>query len=167
MEIKPINGYEGLYEICSDGTVIKITKWKSGDITRTVKKPTIATNGYYVVSLWKHNKCNTRTIHSLLAEHFIPNPNHYKCINHIDAVKTNNSLDNLEWCTIAHNNRHSREHGLNHDEKKVRCIETGEVYKSLSIAAEHMGKEKYRSSDISAVCRGVRKSAWGYHWEFV
>ena len=106
-------------------------------------------------------------VHRLLAEYFIPNPNGYDCVNHIDGVKTNNSLDNLEWCTKAQNNRHAREHDLVHDIKACVRVEDGRIYKSLSEAGEDIFGKRNRGTDIGAVCRGRRQTAGGYHWKFV
>lgn len=63
--------------------------------------------GYKKVSLWKNNKGTLFLLHRLIALAFIPNPHNYPCINHIDGNKLNNSIDNLEWCTYAHNNQHA------------------------------------------------------------
>lgn len=50
-------------------------------------------------------------LHVILAHAFIPNPNNYKYINHIDSDKTNNNLDNLEWCTNSYNVKHGWDSG--------------------------------------------------------
>lgn len=80
--------------------------------TGQAKKPTLASNGYYLISLYKKNRPKYFNIHKLLAELFIENPNNYPIVNHKDGVKTNNKLDNLEWSTYSHNNQHAYDTGL-------------------------------------------------------
>ena len=169
MEIKEIRGYEGIYEVDETGTVYKINRRKNGSGFKTVKSQRLLPNGYYAVNLWKNNKREDFYIHRLLAEHFIenPNPKIFDCVNHIDGIKTNNALENLEWCTKTYNTKHAREHGLCHDEKPCIRIEDGKIYKSLSEAAEEIFGSRIREADIGAVCRGKRNKAGGYHWKFI
>ncbi|MGX5389904.1 HNH endonuclease [Bacillus thuringiensis] len=103
----PILGYEGLYELNRDGQVRRIH-------TKRILKSVIASNGYYVVSLWKNNKGRHYYIHRLLAESFIPNENPIrdKIVNHKDGDKLNNRLNNLEWCSYSCNNKHAYDMGL-------------------------------------------------------
>lgn len=87
--------------------------------------------GYPIIGLSKNGKSRTKTIHRLVAETFIPNPNDYRVINHIDCNKTNNNVNNLEWCTQKHNIIQSFKNGqqkptwkgkkgkLNHLSKKI------------------------------------------------
>jgi hypothetical protein len=67
---------------------------------------------YLYYSLRINKKVKLYTIHRLLAEHFIPNPNHYPCINHINGNKLDNSLHNLEWCTYEYNSKEAVKLGL-------------------------------------------------------
>ena len=142
-------------------------------------------DGYLRVSLWHGDKQLTRFVHRLLAETFIPNPQNLPLINHKDEDKTNNSLSNLEWCSHWYNITYSRNKELalkkgvdfmvekrNSTTKRVgagtskpvKCIETGQIFKSGKEAAETMGLD---ASHISKVCRGKAKSHKGYHFEFV
>src|SRR5690606_18439370 len=58
------------------------------------------------------NRFTNLLIHRILAQVFIPNPNNYKCVNHIDGDKQNNDLKNLEWCTGSQNTQHAHKTGL-------------------------------------------------------
>lgn len=67
-----------------------------------ILKPSTS-HGYYHVILMNNKKRISRNVHRLVAEAFIPNPNNYLCINHKDECRTNNAVDNLEWCTYEYN----------------------------------------------------------------
>lgn len=70
-------------------------------------KPHLGTDGYLQVQYRaKNHKQHHNRVHVIIAHCFIPNPNNYKYINHIDSNKTNNSIDNLEWCTNSYNVSH-------------------------------------------------------------
>lgn len=75
------------------------------DTTGYIKKPFInKSNGYLTVDLWRHNKPLKMTIHRLLAEAFIPNPENKPTVDHKDGNKQNNALSNLRWATYSENN---------------------------------------------------------------
>ena len=84
---KDIKNYEGLYTINENGEI----KNSKGEL----RKINYAKNGYCIIDLYKHNIRKTYFVHRLVAEAFIPNPNNYKLINHIDGDKTNNNIKNL------------------------------------------------------------------------
>lgn len=113
---KPVKGYEGIYEISNLGKVkslsrIKKCGWKDSkpQITKEkILKQHIDNLGYERVKLLDGSK----TVHKLLAETFLPNPDNYNEINHKDGDKLNNSLDNLQWCTRSENIKHAFEIGL-------------------------------------------------------
>lgn len=75
------------------------------DTTGKIKKPFLnSANGYFTVDLWKDNKPFKFTIHRLLAEAFIPNPDGKPTVDHKDGNRQNNALENLRWATYAEQN---------------------------------------------------------------
>lgn len=117
---KPIQGYEGLYEVSSYGRIKslpRIIKGKGQHYRqhkgRILKPITISAKLPYTrVDLCKEGKYAHTSIHRLVAETFIPNPENKPCVNHKDGIKSNNYIDNLEWCTYSENTRHAFALGL-------------------------------------------------------
>lgn len=90
------------------------------DITGKLKSATVnKANGYLTVDLYKNNKSYKVTIHKLLAEAFIPNPDNKPCIDHIDGNRTNNALSNLRWATYSENNSRFNTYGVRSERIKV------------------------------------------------
>ena len=108
-EWKPVVGYEGLYEVSNMGRVKSLKRLRT-------KERIIAQfqnhRGYARVTLWKDNSQKKYSVHRLVAEAFIPNPNNLPEVNHIDGDKQNNHMDNLEWCTRSENILHAYRTGL-------------------------------------------------------
>lgn len=118
MEIwKDIKGYEGLYQVSNYGRVKslphkiytkdgKVRNWRGGF------KKNVFDGNYYGIILCINGIKISRRIHRLVGETFIPNPNCLPDLNHIDCDKTNNHVDNLEWCTKKENIQHAIKNGL-------------------------------------------------------
>ncbi len=119
-EWRPIVGYEDLYEISSLGRVRSLDRYTYGKngSKRLHKgrylKP-FTTHGYKVIDLYKDKKRKHCKVHRLVAEAFILNddPENKTDVNHIDGDKSNNAINNLEWCTRRENIMHAFEKGLN------------------------------------------------------
>lgn len=106
LNIKPIKGFEKLYCISDCGKVFSLRKNKQ-------VKSYITHNGYECIKLYDDlSKRHHFTIHRLVAEHFIPNPLNKEEVNHIDGIKTNNHVSNLEWCTSSENKLHALHTGI-------------------------------------------------------
>lgn len=157
-----IKGYEGLYEIFPNGRIINSrTGWEI--------KGNINSYGYRVVRLSKDRKSKDYKLHQLLAQTFIPNPNNYRCVNHIDGNKLNNSLDNLEWCTHGQNTLHARK-TLNIDFSRKPVVQKTfdgkmiAVWSSANVAAHFL---KGSSTLISACCKGTSDFAYDSKWEYL
>lgn len=120
---------------------------------------------YYSLSIG-NRKCLKIKVHRAVALTFIPNPKKYPVINHKNGNVADNRIENLEWCSISYNTWHgfnvlgSRHAGK--PKKKVLCVETGQVFESVSEAANTMGT--FRSA-IRKVINGVQSSAGGYTWQ--
>lgn len=107
----PISGYETYYAVSNHGQVKRLKAYQGVKVGRLLK-PQLGTNGYLYVLLSVHSKHKPKYLHSLLAEAFIgPRPAGME-INHIDGVKTNNTLTNLEYVTRSENKIHSIRLGL-------------------------------------------------------
>lgn len=148
-------------------------------VTNKILKTRINAEGYLCVcvSLGKRHSCKMVKIHRAVAECFIPNPNNYPVVNHIDGNKENNLYSNLEWCTYQDNTLHAIKMGLitycfGKDNKQSRPVEQLDLngnllntFNSVTEAALSLGNYNY-IPNITRVCNGIRKSACGYLWKY-
>lgn len=102
-EWKSINDYEGLYEINSAGTVRSLYKRNY----HKVILPRTDRAGYVTLRLSRNISTSTKYLHRLIAMIFIPNPENRPEVNHINGIKTDNSIENLEWVTHSENMNHA------------------------------------------------------------
>ena len=119
-------------------------------------KPFISNRGYLRVNLSKDKTVKSVHLHRLVAEAFVPNPNGYDTVDHIDGNKLNNNADNLQWLSRGENIRkagNKRFCGA----KPIICVETGKVYKSVHQASKEL---HIAVATISAIAKGEYKS---YH----
>jgi hypothetical protein len=158
---RDIRGYEGLYQVSNEGRV-KSLKWGKEKILKAAKN----NMGYLYVVLWKDGKQAHKLVHRLVAEVFIPNPNHYKEVNHKDECKTMNCVENLEWC--------DRKYNINYGTRTEKCSRridqidkvTGEVIRQWESTAE-CGRSGFDYSGVSRCARGKLKQYKGYIWKYV
>lgn len=151
-EWRPVKGYEGLYEASNYGRIRSLPRATTSG--RVLKPHTNGRNGYVYVCLSKENVRKTLRVHRLIAEAFWGTSGLQ--VNHKDGCKTNNRLDNLEYCTQSENMKHAYRTGLEKPScKKVVCLDDGIVYNSLTECAYAYGGN--RASQIVRVCNGQRK----------
>jgi len=157
---KDILGYEGLYQISNLGRV------KS---KRKVLKP--IKGEYLKVGLSKNGIQKTLTIHRLVAQAFVDNPNKLNFVNHIDENKNNNVFTNLEWCTNKYNvNYGERNEKVSKNQSRYKIIQKdkqGNIIKVWDNIWELTHNTNYRKDNISCCCRGKYKYAYGYKWEYI
>ena len=166
---KDITGYEWLYQVSDMGNVYSL-------VSSRVLKPNLVL-GYHQVGLSKNWVVKYYYVHRLVALTFLPNPEAKREVNHIDGVKTNNSLSNLEWCTRSENLVHSRDvlgntlqgKFLGNSIAAVGVIQYDldwneiERFTSIRGASLATGVDE---GNIPNACRGKRKSAGGYRWSY-
>lgn len=183
---KVIEDYED-YEVSNLGRI------KKGDIKVTTKtssyiRPNLISikkdrYGYECVKLRKNKKAYYRFVHRLVAQAFIPNPNNYPQINHINEIKHDNNVDNLEWCTGEYNNAYgtrvermveTRNKSGNYHIGVIQYNLYNEVIRewdSINEAArdysdEGRGNVNSIKTAIIQCCRGRQKTCLGYKWEY-
>ena len=168
---KDIPGYEFLYQASSIGRVKSLqrkVKWKNSyrTINERILKPIKNSDGYLQVYIYKKGKMKKYFIHRLVASAFLKNPNNLPQVNHINECKTDNRVENLEYCTQYYNiNFGSRNNRIAKAlSKPVKCLETGEIYPSIM---ELGRKFCFSTGSICECCNNKRNSAYGYHWQYV
>ena len=175
--MKPVVGFEELYYVTSDGKVFskdRIIQTKNGK-TLHLKGREIKqfknSNGYPIVGLHSDGVVKYKTVHRIVAEAFLPNPFNFPQINHKDEGRTNNNVENLEWCSAKYNTNYGT--GMARMAAKrlnaIACYTKDGVlvyeFPSEKSAAKHFGVS------LSAVSRALRMgepyTCAGLYWKYI
>lgn len=165
----------------------------TGDVYSTVCNPIYNPNGelqklkpsdchgYLGINFWVCGKSYRKLVHRLVAEAFIPNPENKPEINHKNGIRNDNRVENLEWVTHSENMKHAYKvlgrkisgsyanHPFGKDNplsKIVFQIQNGEIIATFYGISEAERETGIKFKNISAVCRGKRKTAGGFQWEY-
>lgn len=171
------------YKITDTGIVLSKRKGWRHSVTKTYHKeenwvqlkPVLDTTGYFIVTLIGKTKEGIRvkknkSIHRLLMTHFVDNPDNKPHINHIDGNKQNNSLSNLEWCSVQENTQHAVNHGL----ISYEYCETPVIQYDMNMNYIAEYKSQKEASNITGVAyqnickvlKGKRNHAGGFIWKY-
>lgn len=176
---KDIEGYEGIYQVSNLTRVRSVDRYvrtSRGGGLKPVKgkilKQAVLPNGYVGVRLQKDNKVKTHLVHRLVAQAFIPNPDNLPQVNHKSEVKTENSIENLEWCNADYNVHYGT--GIKRNQEKqiskpVLCYSLDgnfiDRYHSIREASRITCANK---ANIKFCCENKPryKSAGGFKWRY-
>ena len=172
---KEIPNYEGYFEVSTLGNfrskdrIIKYKQSGTRNYPGKSLKVEVMQDGYSRIVLMKEGVKKRYMCHRLVAETYIPNPDNKPYVNHIDGNRSNNCVENLEWCTQSENERHSvdvlgKSMKGKTAPKAVRCIENDTIYKSMSEAVRLIGKPSCVEGLHKAI--NANRLYHGYTFEF-
>lgn len=173
---KDVVGYEGRYQVSNQGNMKSIRYLKTKD-TYSIKqlKPKRNWDGYLRIQLWKDCKAVYVSIHRLVAQSFIDNPEDKPFVNHKNGIKDDNRVENLEWVSQKENIQHAWETGLakspfnNGNSKAIDQYDLNNNYlKTFPSTMEIERQLKINHSYISLACKngGLNKVLGGYKWKY-
>ena len=193
---KDIKGYEG-YQVSNLGRVRSLDRIDSNNhpLNGVILKPYISNSGYLLVGLYKQQKRDRKLLHRLVAEAFIPNPENKPEIDHINTIKTDNTVflnedgsinyekTNLRWTTRKENINNpitktkmrinarkpsKGKYGKKHHRSKpiIQYDKEGNFIKEWDCANDVERVLGISNKHIGSVCLGKRKSCGGYIWKY-
>ena len=151
----PVKGYEGLYEVDSDGNVYSVVQ--NSHRRKGILKQYSNGTGYWKVNLYDRNGvCKHKYVHRLVAEAFIPNPLNLKEVNHKDLNKANCKASNLEWCSRRQNLEHAWKNGMKrtcetHGSSKLNWEAVNDIRTKALSQKEYAKKYHVAQCTISAI----------------
>ena len=163
MEIwKDIEGYEGIYQVSNLGRTKRLYK----NDKEKILKPFSNKDGYLIVNLCKEGKVKSRSVHRLVAQAFIPNPENKPEVNHKDENKSNNKVENLEWVTSKENNNYGTrtERMAKSQSKPIYGINVKTNERIEFPSTQEAGRSGFDQSHIVHCLKGKRKTHKGYKW---
>ena len=165
---KSVLGYDNYYSVSNLGN-IRRDKASGGTQAGRILHPSITNQGYPQVTLYISGKSKKYTIHTIVMKSFIGEISKGLIVNHKDGVKTNNNVENLEWCTHSYNMNYGtlqERKGKANGVPVYQYTKSGDFvkkYPSLESAAVSNG---FQSSPIQNCCCGRSKTSYGFIWKY-
>jgi hypothetical protein len=156
-----VKGFENKYLISNLGNIKSV---KSGKVLNQYSHFA----GYKIISIYNKSIKKTIKVHRLVADAFIPNIENKPQVNHINGIKTDNRVENLEWVTAKENIMHAYENNLiksKSTRKIFRYNLQGEISKIYKNSTEAI-LDGFSISNISLCCTKKRKTYKNYLWEY-
>lgn len=174
---KPIVGYEGYYEVSNFGNIRSCERQVNHGLGNGVRKlrakivnPWNDSHGYQAVSLSKFGKVKKYKVHRLVAEAFIPNPDNKPTINHINEIRDDNQVTNLEWATYQENNNHGGHNqrvSMTLSKAVVQLDQSGKVLANFDSIHEASSVTGVHAANIKSCLHHTnRVLAGGYRWRY-
>ena len=185
---KTVKDFED-YQVSDNGDAKSLKK--GGE---RILKPQPSSNGYLTVCFWKEGKHYTKSVHRLVAEAFIPNPDNLRDVDHINGDRTDNRVENLRWCRHKDNTNYdicrqrmseahtgkklSEQHRDNiskankgkpkpHFEVKIDQYTLDDVFvRTWKSTMEIERTLGFKHNNISSACNGKLKTAYGSKWRY-
>jgi hypothetical protein len=171
-EWRDIIGYEGYYQVSNFGNIKsleRIVKHSIGELaTRKPMKKKFKRDrgGYDRVGLYKNGKEISFSVHRIVAQAFIPNFKNKPEVNHINEIKTDNRVENLEWCTRVENVNHGTKIKRFIASKSIPVIGVN-IYSGIAIyykSIKDTNKDSFINQNVWACCNGRKKTHKNYFW---
>lgn len=175
-EWKDIKGFEGLYQVSTLGEIKSVPrhiKTKAGwikPVKERLLKFSVNHKGYKHVGLSKESVVKTFSLHRLVAEAFIPNPENKPQVDHINGIKIDNRVENLRWVTNNENMMNPitlEKRGRKSKKIIQRCLVTNRVVNMFLNSQQVENILGFEKSSIRSCARGVQNTAFGFRWEYV
>ena len=181
---KPILELDSFYEASSLGRVKRLKRFVDNNggkymLSELILKQKVSQKGYLNISISFKSKKHTFRVHRLIAKSFISNPNNLSQVNHINGIKDDNRVENLEWCTNQENCIHAFKIGLRESPMKgkfgkyhnrsvavVQKRKKGKFIKKFNSITEASAETFVNKGNIQSACCGRYNSAGGFKWSY-